>query len=251
MDIKENNNNLNSENKPNNNIEVIKITKIREIIAQKMVVSSTEIPTATLMDEIDVTDLISLRKEKKEELDSQGIKLTYMSFIAKATTIALKEIPLFNASFDAAKKEINIKKFINLGIAVDTNRGLIVPNIKNADQLNIIELAKEIQKIAQNAKEEKLTLSQIQNGTFTISNFGSIGGLQCTPIINIPELAILGVGKIVKKPIVKDDQIVIGNVLHLSLSYDHRIIDGADAARFLNKIISLLNDVSKLEKYIS
>ncbi|MDV3196059.1 MAG: dihydrolipoamide acetyltransferase family protein [Candidatus Phytoplasma stylosanthis] len=238
------------ENKNNEKLEIIEISNVRKIIAKKMVVSKTEIPDATLMDEVDITNLVFLREKFKKEADLKGIKLTYISFISKALIIALKEFPLFNSSFDIDKKEILLKKFINLGIAVDTLNGLMVPNIKNADQLNIFDLAHEIQKISQDAREEKLTLEQIRNGTFTISNFGSIGGLQCTPIINIPEIAILGIGKIIKKPIVKDNNIVIGNILHLSLTFDHRIIDGAPAARFLNRISSLLNDTSELEKHI-
>jgi pyruvate dehydrogenase E2 component (dihydrolipoamide acetyltransferase) len=245
-----NDKNLNNEDK-NQEVEIVKISKIREIIAKKMVIAKTEIPDVTLTEEVDVTDLVLLRKKLKNELESQGIKITYMAFIAKSIIIALKEFPLFNSSFDPEKSEIIIKKNINLGIAVDTPRGLIVPNIKNTDKLNIIDLAQEINKLSQSAKEGKLTLEQVQNGTFTLSNFGTIGGLQCTPIINLPELAILGIGRIVKKPIVKDNNICIADILHLSLSFDHRIIDGADASRFLNRITLLLSDITELEKFIS
>ncbi len=245
-----NDKNLNNED-TNQEVEIVKISKIREIIAKKMVIAKTEIPDVTLTEEVDVTDLVLLRKKLKNELESQGIKITYMAFIAKSIIIALKEFPLFNSSFDPEKSEIIIKKNINLGIAVDTPRGLIVPNIKNTDKLNIIELAQEINKLSQSAKEGKLTLEQVQNGTFTLSNFGTIGGLQCTPIINLPELAILGIGRIVKKPIVKDNNICIADILHLSLSFDHRIIDGADASRFLNRITLLLSDITELEKFIS
>ncbi|WP_284928358.1 dihydrolipoamide acetyltransferase family protein [Candidatus Phytoplasma sp. AldY-WA1] len=245
-----NDKNLNNED-TNQEVEIVKISKIREIIAKKMVIAKTEIPDVTLTEEVDVTDLVLLRKKLKNELESQGIKITYMAFIAKSIIIALKEFPLFNSSFDPEKSEIIIKKNINLGIAVDTPRGLIVPNIKNTDKLNIIDLAQEINKLSQSAKEGKLTLEQVQNGTFTLSNFGTIGGLQCTPIINLPELAILGIGRIVKKPIVKDNNICIADILHLSLSFDHRIIDGADASRFLNRITLLLSDITELEKFIS
>ncbi|WAN63334.1 Dihydrolipoamide acetyltransferase component of pyruvate dehydrogenase complex [Candidatus Phytoplasma rubi] len=244
-----NDKNLNNED-TNQEVEIVKISKIREIIAKKMVIAKTEIPDVTLTEEVDVTDLVLLRKKLKDELESQGIKITYMAFIAKAIIIALKEFPLFNSSFDPEKSEIIIKKNINLGIAIDTPRGLIVPNIKNVDKLNIIDLAQEINKLSQSAKEGKLTLEQVQNGTFTLSNFGTIGGLQCTPIINLPELSILGIGRIVKKPIVKDNNICIADILHLSLSFDHRIIDGADASRFLNRIDLLLSDITELKKFI-
>ncbi|WP_323847532.1 MAG: dihydrolipoamide acetyltransferase family protein [Phytoplasma sp.] len=244
-------NNLKHENNNTaNEVEIIKISKIREIIAKRMVVAKTEIPDVTITEEVDITNLVILRKRLKNELEPQGIKITYMAFIAKAVVSALKEFPLFNSSFDPEKNEIIIKKFINLGIAIDTSRGLIVPNIKNADKLNIIELAQEIHKLAKSGQDGKLTLSQLQNGTFTLSNFGTIGGLQCTPIINLPELAILGIGKIIKKPVVKEDNIVIADVLHLSLSFDHRIIDGADASRFINKLSTLLHDIIELEKHI-
>ncbi|WP_341266412.1 dihydrolipoamide acetyltransferase family protein [Candidatus Phytoplasma fraxini] len=248
---KKNDNNLTNKNKnASNEVEIIKMSKIREIIAKKMTVAKTEIPDVTLTEEVDITDLVILRKRLKNELEPQGIKITYMAFIAKAVISALKEFPLFNSSFDSENNEIIIKKFINLGIAIDTPRGLIVPNIKNANKLNIIELAQEIHKLAQSGQSGKLTLSQLQNGTFTLSNFGTIGGLQCTPIINLPELSILGIGKIVKKPIVKEDNIVIADILHLSLSFDHRIIDGADASRFIQKISTFLHDITELEKHI-
>ncbi|MDC9031824.1 dihydrolipoamide acetyltransferase family protein [Columbia Basin potato purple top phytoplasma] len=251
MENNNNNNNIKSDNKnTENEIEICKISKIREVISKKMVVAKTEIPDVTVTEEIDITDLVFLRKRLKNELEPQGIKLTYMAFIAKAVISALTEFPLFNSSFDSVKNEIIIKKFINLGIAVDTPRGLMVPNIKNADKLNIIELAQEINKLAKNAQEGKLTLKQLQNGTFTLSNFGSIGGLQCTPIINLPELSILGIGKIIKKPVVKDNNICIADILHVSLTFDHRVIDGADASRFLNKITSVLTNITELEKYI-
>ncbi|QTX02651.1 pyruvate dehydrogenase E2 component (dihydrolipoamide acetyltransferase) [Candidatus Phytoplasma luffae] len=250
--MQKNNENKKKENlnQNNNDVEIIKISKIREIIAKKMAITKTEIPDATLTEEVDITDLVLLREKTKKELESKNIKLTYMAFIAKAVIIALNDFPIFNSSFVPEKNEIIRKKFINLGIAMDTPRGLIVPNIKNANELSIIEIAKQIKELAQDAKESKTTLTQIQNGTFTLSNFGSIGGLQCNPIINMPEIAILGIGRIVKKPIVKNDNIVIGNILHLSLTFDHRIIDGADAARFLNKISETLTNADELEKFI-
>ena len=154
----------------------------------------------------------------------------------KATLLAIKEYPIFNSSYDDAKEEIVYKNFINLGIAVDTPEGLVVPNIKNANQKSIFELATELQELAEAAINRTLKLDQIQNGTFTITNYGALDALFGTPIIKHPEVAILGVGKIHKKPVVIDNEIKIADILPLSIAVDHRIIDGADAGRFLIRV---------------
>ena len=156
-----------------------------------------------------------------------------MAFIAKAVVIALKEFPMFNASFNHETDEVYIKKTINLGIAVDTPDGLIVPNVKSAEKLSVFELAGQIRKLADDTIARKITLDQQQHGTFTITNFGSVGISFGTPVINYPEVAILGVGKIEQKPWVIDGEIKIAHTLPLSLAVDHRIIDGADGSRFL------------------
>jgi pyruvate dehydrogenase E2 component (dihydrolipoamide acetyltransferase) len=236
---------VNNNNKES--VEIKKISRLRKTIAKKMSISKTIIPEVTLMDEVDITDLVSLRNKIKLVVQKKGIKLTYMAFIAKAVVLALKEYPFFNASFDDEKEELIIKNYINLGIAIDTKDGLIVPNIKNVDNLNVLELAKEIQILSVNTAERKLQLSQLQKGTFTLSNFGAIDIAYGTPIINHPELSILGIGKILKKPIVKNGEIVIADMLPLSLAIDHRIIDGADGGRLLKRIKELLNDVKTLE----
>ncbi|ABC65255.1 Dihydrolipoamide acetyltransferase component of pyruvate dehydrogenase complex [Candidatus Phytoplasma asteris] len=221
--------------------EVVKISRLRKAIAQKMVLSKGKIPETTIMDEVNITALVTLRKQAKDQAQSQGIKLTFMAFIMKAVAIALQEFPVFNASYDDVKEEVTYKKFINLGVAVDTKDGLIVPNIKDANKLTLLEMAQQLQQVAKSTTERKVELNQLQNGTFTITNFGSIDITYGTPVINYPELAILGVGKITKKPIVENNQIVIADMLPLSLAIDHRIIDGADGGRFLKRVKELLN----------
>ncbi|NLN50840.1 MAG: 2-oxo acid dehydrogenase subunit E2 [Acholeplasmataceae bacterium] len=227
---------------PGEDVRIEPLSSIRKSISQAMTVSKRTIADTVLMDEVVVDELISLRNSSKGQAESLGIRLTYMAFIAKAAIIALKEFPIFNSSYDQEKEQLVYKNYINLGFAVDTAAGLIVPNIKNAQNLSIFDLAKQIRELATKAVERTIQLPEIQNGTFTITNFGSVGIAYGTPIINYPEVAILGIGKIVKKPIVKDDQITTGFVLPLSLAVDHRIIDGADAGRFLLLIKELLSN---------
>nr|ANN91079.1 dihydrolipoamide acetyltransferase [Candidatus Phytoplasma mali]ANN91090.1 dihydrolipoamide acetyltransferase [Candidatus Phytoplasma mali] len=224
--------------------EVIKISRLRKAISEKMKISKNAIVPTTLLNEINIDNLIAFRKKLKFEADSKNIKLTYMAFIMKAIVIVLKEFPIFNSSFNEVKDEIIIKKNINLGIAVDTEDGLIVPNIKNADKMNILELAKELEIIAKETRERKVSIEKLKNGTFTITNFGALGLIYGTPIINYPETAILGIGTIIKKPIVEQEEIIIANMLPLSLTIDHRIIDGADGGRFLKRFQEILNNLS-------
>lgn len=227
-------------------VEVVKISRLRKAIAKQMVVAKTVIPHTVLMDEINVNALVDFRSASKALAESKGVKLTYMAFIMKAVVIALKEFPLFNASFNDQTDEVYIKKFINLGMAVDTPDGLIVPNIKNADRLSIFELGTEVSTLAKDTVERKVQMDKLQNGTFTITNFGSVGISYGTPVINHPELAILGVGKISQKPVVENGEIIIASVLPLSLAVDHRIIDGADGGRFLTRIKELLSNPTLL-----
>jgi len=156
-----------------------------------------------------------------------------MAFIIKALVKAIKDYPVFNSSFDEENEEIIYRANINIGIAVDTPDGLIVPNIKNVDQLSLFEIANEVERLASLAKERKIQLNELQNGTITITNFGAFDAISGTPVIKHPEVAILGVGKVTKKPVVLDDEIVIRDIMPLSLTFDHRIIDGADGGRFM------------------
>ncbi len=229
-----------SAGKPQGDVEVVKISRLRKAISSAMVRAKSIIPHTVLMDEINVNALVDFRNEAKGIAESKGIKLTYMAFIAKAVVTALKEFPLFNASFNHDTDEVYIKKYINLGMAVDTPDGLIVPNIKNAENLSVFELASKIRQLADDTIARKISLDQQQNGTFTITNFGSVGVAYGTPVINYPELAIIGIGKIEKKPIVVGDEIKIASMLPLSLAVDHRIIDGADGGRFLLRVKELL-----------
>lgn len=217
------------------NITRVPITKLRKAIVNSMVQSKTMIPHTVLMEEINVSNLVEFRKSQKGLADNAGIKLTFMPFIVKAIALTIKSFPIFNASYDHENEEIVYKNYLNLGIAVDTVDGLIVPNIKNADQLSIIELAKEIELLAKQANERTLNLNQIQDGTFTITNYGSFETSFGTPIIKYPESAIMGIGRITKKPIVIENELAIGDILPISLAVDHRIIDGADAGRFIMK----------------
>ena len=223
-------------------VERIPLTRIRKTIAEQMAVSRFTIPHTTAMNEVDVTELFEFRKKYKEKLRAEEINLTFLPFIIKAVIVALKEFPEFNSSLDEEKDELVLKHFYHIGIATDTDRGLMVPVLKDADKKSIIEIAKGIEDLSNRAKDNKIELHELKGSTFSVTNYGSIGGHFGIPIINYPESAILGVGRIVQKPIVKDDEIVIARILPLSLSYDHRIIDGASGARFLNLLSELLID---------
>ena len=225
----------------------VKISKLRKAIVNSMSVANAIIPMTTLMDEFDVRKLVALRDTQKESAKVEGVKLTYLAFIAKAITLALREYPLLNSSYDHDSEEIVFKNHINLGIAVDTADGLIVPNIKDADTKSIVELAVEIERLATEARARTLKLEALQNGTFTITNYGAIGTKFGTPVIKHPEVAILGVGGIYKKPIVDETgAIVAADVLPLSLTIDHRIVDGADGGRFLQKLKNYLTDPASM-----
>lgn len=218
------------------------IKKIRKTISKNMTISKSIIPHVTMMDEFDVTELVSFRQQNKQLAVDKGVKLTYMAFIIKAITKTLKEYPIFNSSFDHEKEEIIYKDYINVGIAVDTADGLMVPNIKNADKLGIFEIAEEVSVLSKAANDRTISLAQLQNGTFTITNYGAVDSLFGTPIIKHPEVAIIGIGKIIKKPVVKNNEIVVADILPISLAFDHRIIDGADAGRFSIRLKEFLSN---------
>lgn len=215
---------------------------IRKTIAKAMVNSKHTASHVTLMDEVDVTNLVAHRKKFKEAAAVKGIKLTFLPYVVKALTSVLRAFPVFNASFDEAANEIIYKHYYNIGIAANTERGLLVPVVKNADWKSIFALSKEINELAAKAREGKLGLNEMKGASCTISNIGSAGGQWFTPVINLPEVAILGIGRISQKPIVRDNEIVVASVLALSLSFDHRLIDGATAQNALNHIKRLLND---------
>ena len=228
-------------------VRVEKMPKIRQTIARKMHESWTTCPRVTNFDDADVTALEEIRQKSKKEYVDGGVKLTTMPFIVKAVAMALKAHPVINASVDLEAGKIIYKDYVNVGIAVDTERGLVVPNLRNVDQIGIPDIARQLGTVAENVRGNNFSVSDLQGGTFTISNLGAIGGTYSTPIINTPETAILLVGRSRKLPVVvENDEIAVRLMMPLSLSYDHRLIDGGAAARFLNEIIGYLEAPSRL-----
>lgn len=219
-----------------------KIPAMRKAIAKAMVNSKHTAPHVTLMDEIDVQELWDHRKKFKEVAAEQGTKLTFLPYVVKALVSALKKYPALNTEFDEENGEIVHKHYYNVGIAADTDRGLLVPVVKNADHKSMFEISDEINELAVKARDGKLQANEMKGATCTISNIGSAGGQWFTPVINHPEVAILGIGRIAQKPIVKDGEIIAAPVLSLSLSFDHRQIDGATGQNAMNHIKRLLNN---------
>jgi pyruvate/2-oxoglutarate dehydrogenase complex dihydrolipoamide acyltransferase (E2) component len=225
---------------------VEKLSKIRATIAQKMHESSSTVPRVTNFDDADVTELEQIRQSNKKDYEAKGIKLTTMPFLIKAVAMSLKSHPVINASIDMQANQIIYKDYVNVGIAIDSDRGLVVPSLRTADKLGIPEIARELSELAEKVRSATFAIDDLRGGTFTISNLGAIGGTYSTPIINVPETAILLVGRSRKLPVVVNDTIQIRLMMPLSLSYDHRLIDGAAAARFLNDVIGYLQSPSKL-----
>lgn len=213
---------------------------IRKAIANAMVKSAYTAPHVTIMDEVDVTELVAFRARMKPVAEKKGVKVTYLPFIVKALVAASRQFPALNAMIDEAANEIVYKKYYNIGIATDTDNGLIVPVIKDADRKSIWMIASAISDLAVRGRDGKLAPHEMKGSTISISNIGSAGGMFFTPIINFPEVAILGTGRITEKPVVKNGEIVSAPVMALSLSFDHRIIDGATAQNFMNYIKTLL-----------
>lgn len=223
-----------------------KFIGIRRAIARATAHSVQTAPHVTLMDDVDVTKLVAHRKQFKQEASEQGVKLTYLPYVVKALVAALKAYPVINASLDEEHGEIVYKHYYNIGIAADTEGGLVVPVLKHAESKSMYELAAEIGELAEKARSGQLTAEEMKGGTCTISNIGSEGGQWFTPVINQPESAILGIGRIAEKAIIRDGEIVAAPVLALSLSFDHRLIDGATAQKAMNKIKRLLSDPQRL-----
>ncbi len=227
-------------------VRIEKMAKIRKTIATKMHESWTTAPRVTNFDDADVTELEKFRQSSKDDYAAKGVKLTSMPFVIKAVAMALKLHPEINASIDMEQGLITYKDYVNVGIAVDTPRGLVVPVLKGADDLSIPETASELATMAEKVRDGNFGVSDLRGGTFTISNLGAIGGVYSTPIINVPEVAILLVGRARKMPVVVNDEIAIRLMMPLSLSYDHRLVDGGTAARFLNEVIGFLKAPSRL-----
>ncbi|MFQ6104744.1 MAG: dihydrolipoamide acetyltransferase family protein [Candidatus Glassbacteria bacterium] len=226
--------------------ERIPVRSLRRKTAAKMVEAYTTIPHVTHVEEVDVKNLVRLREQMNEALKEEGYKLTYLPFILKALVPALKLYPQFNAVFDEKAEEIILKKYYNIGIATATDAGLMVPVVKGVDEKSISQLSREIERLTEEARTRKIALADLRNGTFSVTNYGSIGGLFGTPIINHPEVAILGVGRMQKRPVVIGEEITVSYVLYLSLSFDHRITDGKEAAEFVNVVKKYLEEPNLL-----
>lgn len=218
------------------------LSQIRKAIAKNMLNSKQNTAHMTLFEEVEISELITVREKLKKPFAEKNTKLTYLSFIVKATVLTLKKYRQLNSQIDLENDRMIYKNRFNIGIAVDTPEGLVVPVIKDADKLSILQIAQRITELSDKARDRKLSLDDMKDGTFTLTNYGSIGGIYATPVINYPQAGILGIGRIVKKPVVKEDQITVGNVLPLSLSVDHRIVDGGEASRFMNQIMEYLSD---------
>ncbi|MBI5055895.1 MAG: 2-oxo acid dehydrogenase subunit E2 [Nitrospirae bacterium] len=215
---------------------------LRRTIAKNLATAQRTTVFVTGMEEADITGLWDIREREKKALNEKGIHLTFMPFFIKAVQHALMEHPLLNASIDEERNEIVVKKYFNAGVAVDTPDGLMVPVIKEVDKKTILELAREIQELSVKARDRKIKLDEMKGSTFSITNYGHFGGTFATPVINYPDVAILGTGRISEKPWVFHGEIAIRKILPLSLTFDHRVTDGVDASRFLTKVKSYLED---------
>jgi pyruvate dehydrogenase E2 component (dihydrolipoamide acetyltransferase) len=213
---------------------------LRKTISRRMSDSWHAVPRVTQFDQADITDLMELRKKFSAAYEKQGVRLTLTSFALRAVAQTLRKHPVFNSSLDAARDEIVLKNYVHLGLAVDTEHGLMVPVIREADRKSLLELSRDVQELAAKARERKLSLDDMKGGTFTISNQGGIGGGHFTPIINLPEVAILGLGQGAQQAMVREGKIVPRLMLPLAVSYDHRVIDGAAAARFAVDLVAAL-----------
>lgn len=224
-------------------VERVAVTHLRKVIAQAMSLSQHTSAHVTHVDEADVTDLVDLYKRVKPEVEADAqTKFSLMALFVKAAVAVLKAHPLFNASFDEAKGELVYKKYYHVGVAVDTPEGLIVPVLKNVDQKDMVQIAREMADLAARARERRLGLDELKGASFTLTNIGAIGGLMATPIIHQPELAILGLFAIKEKPAVVNGAVVPRKLMNLSITFDHRVIDGAQGARFMSDLVKVIEN---------
>lgn len=227
-------------------VDRVPLKGIRKVTARHMIEAQTASAQVTTMEAADVTELVALRERVKESsLKEKGVKMTYLPFIIKAVVAALKKHPYLNSEVNEETQEILLKKYYNIGIAVATDEGLMVPVIKAADQKDVYALAKELVELSEQARSRSIDLADLKGGTFTITNYGVFGGTFATPIANHPEVAILGIGRISDEPVVRGGEIVVRKIMYLSLTFDHRVLDGAEAARFLNDLVQLLEDPAR------
>lgn len=227
-------------------IETCPLSRIKILAGANLQRSWQAVPLVTQFDEADITDLEVFRKAHIKESPQQSFKLTLLAFLMKAAVVALRKYPHFNASLDADAKNLVIKKYFNIGVAMDTDAGLVVPVVRNAACKGLFDMARELSELTIKARDKKLTPADMQGGSFTISSLGGIGGTAFTPIVNVPEVAILGVSKAVMKPVYNNGEFVPRLILPFSLSYDHRVIDGAESVRFTRYLSDLLSDIRNL-----
>jgi pyruvate dehydrogenase E2 component (dihydrolipoamide acetyltransferase) len=227
-------------------VENLALSRIKRISGPVLHRNWVSIPHVTQNDEADITELEAFRKSMADEAQKQGVKLTPLAFIMKAVVAALKNHPEFNSSLAPAGDALILKRYYHIGVAVDTPGGLVVPVVRNVDQKGVLQLARELAEISAKARDGKLGPAELQGGTFSISSLGGIGGTHFTPIINAPEIAILGVSKSSMKPVWKDGQFVPRLMMPLSLSYDHRAVDGAQGARFITSLSATLSDIRRV-----
>jgi pyruvate dehydrogenase E2 component (dihydrolipoamide acetyltransferase) len=226
--------------------ELQPLNRVRKLSAANLHRSWVTVPHVTQFDTADVTELEAFRKEHRAAAEARGFKLTFLPFVVKAVCRALAEMPHFNASLDRSGENLIVKRYFHIGVAVDTEHGLVVPVVRDADRKGIFELAAEVQDLSERARSRKLAPGDMQGGSFSISSLGGIGGTAFTPIVNHPEVAILGVSRMEWRPVWQGGEFAPRRILPLSLSYDHRVIDGADAARFTTRLAELLGDLRLL-----
>jgi pyruvate dehydrogenase E2 component (dihydrolipoamide acetyltransferase) len=227
-------------------VEYLALPALRRTIADAMRRAATTAVPVTTTDEVDVTDLVALRQHSKDVAASQGVAVTLLPFVMKAVVAALREHPALNATLADDQRHLLLKRYYHLGIATDTADGLIVPVVKAVDQKDLLTLASELQRLTELARERRIPLADLRGGTFTISNYGAIGGIFATPMLHMPQVAILGTGKLLQKPVVYDGSVAIRTILPLSLTFDHRALDGAAAQRFLNALMDYLAEPARL-----
>jgi pyruvate dehydrogenase E2 component (dihydrolipoamide acetyltransferase) len=220
----------------------VPIRGIRKSISRNLLASQRNTASVTGMDDADVTDLWNLRNREKEAAAEKGVTLTFLPFFMKAVRHAIESHPLLNGSVDEERGEIIVKKYFNVGVAVDTPEGLMVAVLRDVDKKTILELAVELQELSRKARERKITIKELKGSTFTITNYGSFGGRYATPIINYPDIAILGTGRITERPWIYKGKIVPRMILPLSLTFDHRVVDGIEASTFLARVKEYLED---------
>ncbi len=229
-----------------NEEERVPLRGVRKKIAENLQLAKQIVPHFTLMEEAVVTELFAMRAQAKKAAEAYGVKVTFLPFVIKALVATLREFPMFNASIDDQAGEIVYKKYFNVGFAADTPNGLLVPVIKNADTKTVLQLSQEIEQLALKARDGKLALDEMKGATITITNIGSVGGTYATPIINHPEVAILGMYKITDKPVFKDGEFYPEKVMNYTITCDHRLIDGAVAARFMQSFVGRIQEPSRL-----